>query len=532
MPISFMKVAGTSLYSEVNTYADLPAASLTAGITMLVLQETGTWILGTLKRAGLYYSNGSTWSRLGNAQNFFYDDKFAIKNVDDNSKQFQIDVSEVPTATVRAVKVPPEDGTLLTDSGQIALGVKLIGNNIIVTGCQLSINTDTTKFDISSGVFYMVDNYTDPLNPVYVKYEFAGATGLTPTYAGSQPSSYIAFDVNGDIVQLGYFPVDQEDIRDYLALGALVHPSGTTIISVSNSTNSTFSGIGFTLSEFGQAVGRIAYGNIFSPAGTDLTIKKSAGQVFGIASNLKADPKNPNYLDTPEIDPVTFIYTYRNGSGGWTTVGGQTDIDPTTWDNGTGTLDTVNGSNWSIKRIYYASGSNTVYIQEGQYEYNNESLALDGLDVDPVEINPVLENLIFRGWIVVKGSCTDLSDTSDARFIKANKFGDTSSASGGVGLTTVSLQQAYQNSSEPEIVTDSTRQAVSIQGGTGTNTDKNFVISNNAGTETLSIQADGTLSLGNSSVDGSWRILLLSGAFTIQKRVSGSWVSQFEITGP
>ena len=95
MPISFMKIAGSSNYSEVNTYADLPAASTAAGITMLVLQESGTWILGTLKRAGLYYSNGSTWTRLGNAQNFFYDDKFAIKNVTDTSKQVQIDASGI-----------------------------------------------------------------------------------------------------------------------------------------------------------------------------------------------------------------------------------------------------------------------------------------------------------------------------------------------------------------------------------------------------------------------------------------------------
>ena len=57
---------GNSLiaYLKVNTFADLPGAVECAGEIYIVLTATGIWGINR-KRAGLYYSDGATWAKLG-----------------------------------------------------------------------------------------------------------------------------------------------------------------------------------------------------------------------------------------------------------------------------------------------------------------------------------------------------------------------------------------------------------------------------------------------------------------------------------
>jgi hypothetical protein len=58
---------GTTIISgSVSTYADLPPAISYTGLYYIVDTNTGTWILGTLKKAGLYKSNGTTWVYIDN----------------------------------------------------------------------------------------------------------------------------------------------------------------------------------------------------------------------------------------------------------------------------------------------------------------------------------------------------------------------------------------------------------------------------------------------------------------------------------
>lgn len=54
-------------YTEVNTYTDLPAANTQPNKVFIVRQDSGTWSLGTKKKSGLYYSNGTVWSFMGNS---------------------------------------------------------------------------------------------------------------------------------------------------------------------------------------------------------------------------------------------------------------------------------------------------------------------------------------------------------------------------------------------------------------------------------------------------------------------------------
>lgn len=60
-------VMGLGEYPEVLDFASLPSAAANAGKDYLVQTTTGSWLTLTRKPAGLYRSNGSTWSWLGDA---------------------------------------------------------------------------------------------------------------------------------------------------------------------------------------------------------------------------------------------------------------------------------------------------------------------------------------------------------------------------------------------------------------------------------------------------------------------------------
>ena len=105
-------------------------------------------------------------------------------------------------------------------------------------------------------------------------------------------------------------------------------------------------------------------------------------------------------------------------------------------------------------------------VQYGQTQYSTLAQAVAGIATEQyVEFSNFQTNGILIGILSVLSSCTDLSDTSKALFFQASKFGESTGAAG--GTPTTNLQQAYNNSAEPEITTNSTLGAFSIKNGTG-----------------------------------------------------------------
>jgi hypothetical protein len=98
-------------YPSVTAYADLPAANLHASEIYIVLTSTGVWLF-TRKSAGLYYSNGSAWTRLGDIPAYFNSANFQVYDGTDETKKVAFDVSGVTTNTKRTLAVPDADGAL------------------------------------------------------------------------------------------------------------------------------------------------------------------------------------------------------------------------------------------------------------------------------------------------------------------------------------------------------------------------------------------------------------------------------------
>jgi hypothetical protein len=98
-------------YESVNTYADLPDATLHASEIYIVLTSTGVWLVNR-KDAGLYYSNGAAWVRLGDIPSYFNSANFQIYDGINNTKVAKFDLTGITTATTRTYTLPDSDGTL------------------------------------------------------------------------------------------------------------------------------------------------------------------------------------------------------------------------------------------------------------------------------------------------------------------------------------------------------------------------------------------------------------------------------------
>lgn len=363
----------------------------------------------------------------------------------------------------------------------------------LYSGGTLSITSgDNTKFDISGGSGIISDYWTTPGIETEYHFSWATQTGITTTYLSSSTQSFIAINRFGAIQQYPTF-VDNSQRRDYVILGQLGHSSKTGITAISVYTTGYDSSIEVAR-DIIQQLRLINEGNIITANGANLNINKSTGYLFGLGLNYRNDIRNPNKITTSAKTAASF--TYRTQSGGTST--SVSFIDPTNYDVG-GVITAIGGgSNTSTNQRIYLSPNNNIIIQYGQETYSTLLGAIAGVQYESfIEYINVATNSILIGILSVNKNATDLSDINQARFLPVSKFGE--NIGGAAGISTTTLQQAYNNSITPEIIINSTLDGLTIQNGTG-NADSVtnlFEGKNTVGTTTSFILADGGFS-GNS----------------------------------
>ena len=132
-------------------------------------------------------------------------------------------------------------------------------------------------------------------------------------------------------------------------------------------------------------------------------------------------PTKPHHVVQAAQNPVPgFLYSWSGG-----TVPGQTVIDPGQWDNG-GVLTAVPTNDYSIQYLTVSGSTGSIFAVYGQKTYNTFDEAIS--DVRDYRNNTVLNGLLrslaLRCAIVLKQNTTDLSNTTENRFILFNGFGD------------------------------------------------------------------------------------------------------------
>jgi len=413
-----------------------------------------------------------------------------------------------------AVTVQPYGSQNIDDKSFIILGetnaiqIASNGSNWLTLGYNITtVNSSTgvfeftgmskvssTQFSVAPVRAWIIDDTTNPLSPQLYYVYYSGGTH-TDQYVNSSNETFVYLTSGGTIGQSST-PLTEQQRRQNIFLGKMGHPDRTTI-------NLVFSQPDFVLSPLAQLrdmfvpINLINGGVYPSANGANLNFNTSAGYLYGLGINFAVSTLSPNAIYVPGQSPTTF--QYRTQTGG--TITNVTAIDPTKWDVG-GTITNITGTKATNQRIYLLQNG-TIRVQYGQTEYNQLSAAIAGLQTETFVTFPnFTNNAILIGVLSVLSTATNLSDTTKAQFFLTSKFGETIGAAGGIGTTT--LQQAYNNSSDPEITINSTLDGLSIKNGTGNpdNTTQLLQGENTAGTVTSFIRADGLFSGSSISTPG------------------------------
>ncbi len=348
-------------------------------------------------------------------------------------------------------------------------------------------NSPTT---INIGVVkgYIVDNETNPVIPTHTYVEYAGDTNILVPTIGSGIATYVLIDSNSQIVFQNTFPTSAQR-KSMIWLSKVAHPNQTTIGLVIDEPDFILSPTA-QLRDLFQSLGYVNDGVYVSPNGNNLNINLSSGDIHGSGINFTTDKTNPDEHSVSGTSSVPFVY--RNQNGGTSSF--VITIDPTTYDNGGTTTTITGGTNLStIQHIFYVP-SGGIVIQRGQTIYNTLALALTAVDNEDFIVYPnLIENAICIGVIVLRHTTTNLSNTNFARILRADKLGQLLGAVG--GASTGTLQTAYNNSGEPEILTDSIHGAVSIRRGSGADSDIIFSGQSGTGSNVFSITGEGTTTI-------------------------------------
>lgn len=370
-----------------------------------------------------------------------------------------------------------------------------IGSGII-SGGILSINSNPMLFNVSAGSGVIVDDWTNPIQPVVYPVSWSDTNGISGNYITTNFVTWIAIDKNSNIVQLINDP-NNNDRRDYIVLGKLAHYTKIAINAISPRYTVAASPLE-QYRDYLQTFNLINLGVTIYPNGANLNINNSSGNVFGRGINYISNPKNPHQKNINAQSPVTFQYRLQNGTAYSNTI----TIDPNNYDNN-GVLTSIPGNNNTTnstnQRVYLFSTGN-IRLQYGQQVYASLSDAIAGIQFESFNTYQAInDDAVLIGIISIRKNATDLTNTLYARFIPVSRYGDT--IGGAAGISTTSLQSAYNNSIVPQITTNTALDGLVIKRGSDFDSDKLFYLQNGNGDNVF--VADGLGSLTLASLSGS-----------------------------
>jgi hypothetical protein len=368
----------------------------------------------------------------------------------------------------------------------------ILNANTLSTGVfefsGITIQTPTT-FNVGQVKGWVVDNISNPISPNVSYVEFNGLSGQTTPYLNTSPITYILL-TTGSTLTLQPTPPTPKQRRQNIYLGKLGHANLTTLIQAFNEPDIEESPLSQVRDMF-QPI-RLINGGVYPSAnGVNLSFNTSAGSLYGFGINFVDDNFTPNTLSVSGQSPTTF--QYRTQTGG--TSNNVTVIEPDNYDNG-GVITAVGGgTNRSTNQRIFLTQNGTIRVQYGQQIYADLPTAIAASQTETFNtFSNFRDNAILIGILSVRHTATNLSDANYAKFLLASKFGETVGSAGGVSTTT--LQQAYNNSTTPEIIINSILDGLSIKNGTGNadNVTKLLEGINTAGDTTSFIRADGSIS--------------------------------------
>ncbi len=295
----------------------------------------------------------------------------------------------------------------------------------------------------------IVDNETDPEIPLHQYVSFPGVNGKVVPIVGQV--TYVFIDSTNTIAFQSTFPTPQER-KERIWLGKVSHPDGVITVVV-NEPDYVTSPLAFSRDMF-QAIGPYINNGVYPYAnGANLNLNITGGFINGNGINFAGgalNRKDPNRK--PAGPGIAQAFLPRTQIGG--AYAPSTVLDVGNYDVG-GVITPIpgGGQRASLKYFYAVPTSTTVgYVaQYGQQWYNdiNSAIAAVGREQQVVFPN-LIGNSILIGVLVARKDATSLIDPAQGQFFPADKFGQIIGATSGVSTGT--LQTAYNNSTVPQIV--------------------------------------------------------------------------------
>lgn len=380
----------------------------------------------------------------------------------------------------------------------ITSGAPLNQSSGVLTGGVLSIGTGgagvATTFSITAGTGQIVDNTVNPTTVTAVSW--TAQINVAVTNILTNLVTFVAIDSGGNVIQstTDFTPVQ---MREYIVIGVVVHSNQTTVNAINQAQIVAYNQ-GNQLTDLMYSIGLFnVSGNIFSANGANLKINKSAGSIFRRGANYTTLTDNPHLVTTGALTQAPLRMQNQTGAGSAST----TDIDVANYDLAGVTTAISPATRFSVLRIYLFQ-SNLIAVQRGQATYQSLAEAKASIQTETFVTNSILAaNGLLRGFLCVRANATDLSNPTQAFFIDAGKFG---SSSGVGGLSVSTLQNAYDNSSTPEILTDSTRGAISVKRGSAADTDAVIEVLNGAGSTVATITGEGNVTVTDEAYGVGW----------------------------
>jgi len=329
-------------------------------------------------------------------------------------------------------------GTDLTVGGVLTDGFQGVSGDLsqltsstletgITSGGLLSINVSGTTIDVSAATGWILDYNSQgtysATNPKLTAINFPGATNVVLTGPLTQLTTYWLINSAGTLIQQAARP-SRTQYRTHLVVGASIQFGGT--IFTTQSLAMMQSQTGPQLLDFMNSLGPFVVGagtGFVTPNGVNKMINVSGGTVFNPEFGL------PNYQDPhtgtlATQTPANFHYS--------TAVAGLAPlvnlIDVANYDpGGAGVVTPLGGgvNTSSIHRVFGISQPNVndqILIQYGQTAYSNLANAVAGIGAGTFIINPNFTNIPLLGWIAATRVAVNLSDPTQATFVRASRF--------------------------------------------------------------------------------------------------------------
>ena len=339
----------------------------------------------------------------------------------------------------------------------------------ILYGGGISYSGSTIFVKPGSGIINNMNASTgSEINPILTYVKWNSYTASVQNLTSSQ-NTYLYVDNAGTIHQQTTF-FDQTQYEQAIPLGRVTHPNFVSITGYGSNVQTTYDS-DTQQNDFIRAFGPIKVsGFSILPHTGSLGLGIGNGIAYNLGGFYNQDPNSPSHYESAGFATASIARAWRSGSGVYLDNNGgafYNTVDPDYWDDGTGTLNTMNAGDWQIQRVFVNPVTGRTVVYYGQTgTYSNLLNALQYLATDPfTEGEFTAKSLVFAGYLVLKGQTNNLTDTVNNRIIDAGIFRNIAGGSSGGGT----VAQSLENLSDVLITTPTNGQALVYNSGVWVN---------------------------------------------------------------